>query len=593
MAKYTSFHFSPDNDRTILMPRHNKREPFVRTPFSMPNRKRAGFVADAVDKANPYAPVNIGAFPQTLALSGKTYSYTVYVPEKMTSKGFGLLFFLPSGKTAAQSLEEGWKKISDAHGIALLMMENEKWDKEDLDSAFDYAQAVIEHQFQRREVTDICESFIYPYGEDDAAAIAVSYALVYSATYPAFAADGDCTVDPALIDLLSTLPSDGIDGISKKDIPLPGVMIDRTGAAGYVAEYVRQTLCSDDTDLCNSFAKVYRQNAYRGQNFVNEQAVGEFWYADPSTLSGTDTWAMRERIVSFLMRFSRWGGYGNCHLRRVRLPQDIGVERVYKEIGGYRRFWDVYVPTYYRATECRKYPLVVAIHGFSCNASYFEQTSDWDRLAEERGFIVVFANAYPQKGGLSQGYALPAWDTRGSGGIDDIPYFTELLDDTIARYSIDTERVYAVGHSNGGAATFMLMNKMPERFAAFGPTGCLAGTLAAEDDFLRHNVTSPVFNIVGEYDLFDCSLDSPEAAAWKSLELLCNLNKAKMDVENLYANGRYHTIVCYDEQHRPIVRYCVMKGCPHTYTPGMAEMTWDDHLCHYSRKNDGTIIYKG
>ena len=66
-----------------------------------------------------------------------------------------------------------------------------------------------------------------------------------------------------------------------------------------------------------------------------------------------------------------------------------------------------------------------------------------------------------------------------------------------------------------------------------------------------------------------------------------------MDVENLSANGRYHPIVCYDEQHRPIVRYCVMKGCPHTYTPGMAEMTWDDHLCHYSRKNDGTIIYKG
>lgn len=60
-----------------------------------------------------------------------------------------------------------------------------EWNREELSEAFDYAQDVIDHQFQRREITDIGEATIYPYGEGDAAGIATAYALVYSATYPA------------------------------------------------------------------------------------------------------------------------------------------------------------------------------------------------------------------------------------------------------------------------------------------------------------------------------------------------------------------------------------------------------------------------
>ena len=41
------------------------------------------------------------------------------------------------------------------------------------------------------------------------AEIAAAFALTYSATFAAFAADGNCAVDPELLEILGKLPSDG------------------------------------------------------------------------------------------------------------------------------------------------------------------------------------------------------------------------------------------------------------------------------------------------------------------------------------------------------------------------------------------------
>jgi len=77
------------------------------------------------------------------------------------------------------------------------------------------------------------------------------------------------------------------------------------------------------------------------------------------------------------------------------------------------------------------------------------------------------------------------------------------------------------------------------------------------------------------------------------VELYCRANHAQFNDENWYDNGNYHTLVLYNEKHVPIVQYTIMKECPHTYTAEMAQLTWDTFLCHYSRKADGTIEYKG
>lgn len=49
-----------------------------------------------------------------------------------------------------------------------------------------------------------------------------------------------------------------------------------------------------------------------------------------------------------------------------------------------------------------------------------------------------------------------------------------LLDDVIARYKVDTKRVYLTGLSMGGAGAWFLAGRYPERFAAVAPI-CGAG----------------------------------------------------------------------------------------------------------------------
>jgi len=44
-----------------------------------------------------------------------------------------------------------------------------------------------------------------------------------------------------------------------------------------------------------------------------------------------------------------------------------------------------------------------------------------------------------------------------------------LLDDIVARYNVDTERIYLTGLSMGGFGTWTLATKYPERFAAIAP----------------------------------------------------------------------------------------------------------------------------
>ena len=44
-----------------------------------------------------------------------------------------------------------------------------------------------------------------------------------------------------------------------------------------------------------------------------------------------------------------------------------------------------------------------------------------------------------------------------------------LLDDIVARYRVDTRRLYLTGLSMGGFATWHLATKQPQRFAALAP----------------------------------------------------------------------------------------------------------------------------
>ena len=73
----------------------------------------------------------------------------------------------------------------------------------------------------------------------------------------------------------------------------------------------------------------------------------------------------------------------------------------------------------------------------------------------------------------------------------------EIIDDAIARYPVDRDRVYVMGISMGGYATWELLQRRPELFAAGLPCCGAAGgknILYREYKGLGHNVWTPTFS---------------------------------------------------------------------------------------------------
>lgn len=574
------------------MPRIPKGE-----PYKAGNRlvkKFEPIPEELLEGKDPYFQINTGFYPKTIEVKKETRPYGLYVPEAMRSKGDGAVIFPDSGVTAEKFLyESGWKGLADRYHIGLIILESPKWEKENVEREFDYAWTIVDYEFGQRPTADICEACFYPIGFGDGAYVAAAFALTYSATFPAFAADGDCSIDPKLLETLRSLPSDGIDTWKKTEIAMPGFVIDRSGHADGTFAYMKETIRAEEEGLSNRYGAVYLEQPRRGAYFVNEQPIAQVWLGDEKTTEGISRKELDQAMLEFVLGFTRWGGFGNNHLRSKRTYEEIGVRRVYREVDGLPRYWDVFVPSCYRPDDGKVYPLVVAIHGFSCNSEYFEQTSDWHRLAEERRFFVVYPLAYPRNVGRSR-FPLPGWCVwpMKEEGVDESVYFTALLDYMEVEYNIDKKRIYAVGHSNGGRMTQTLSRTMPERFAAFGPTGALGGSSADAIEPIDDHIKCPVAFMMGEYDLASPSVEEGSTAR-ATLETYCRANHMKPQFDNWYDNGNYHTLVMYDEDHVPMIQYTIMMGCPHTYTAEMAQLTWDNFLCHFTREEDGSVKYHG
>jgi len=134
-------------------------------------------------------------------------------------------------------------------------------------------------------------------------------------------------------------------------------------------------------------------------------------------------------------------------------------------IGGDRPVDYLRVPSSYDPKKPA--PLVLVLHGYSAGG-LIEETAffRFHQIADAEGIFVVAPD------GTMNSKKLRFWNATDTccdfekSGVDDVKYLLSLIDEISSRYSIDPKRIYAVGHSNGGAMVFGLACKAPERFAA-------------------------------------------------------------------------------------------------------------------------------
>ena len=127
---------------------------------------------------------------------------------------------------------------------------------------------------------------------------------------------------------------------------------------------------------------------------------------------------------------------------------------------GRQREYLLYVPKSY--DRSKPTPLVISLHGGAMWPAAQMETSQWNRVADEHGFIVVYPSGVSGEGPR-------AW--RGGGGaglMSDVRFISELIDTLGAHYNIDPTQVYANGLSNGGGMAFELSCTLSDRIAAVG-----------------------------------------------------------------------------------------------------------------------------
>jgi polyhydroxybutyrate depolymerase len=157
---------------------------------------------------------------------------------------------------------------------------------------------------------------------------------------------------------------------------------------------------------------------------------------------------------------------------------------------GEKREYLLYVPTNY--DRAKPTPLVISLHTAMSWPSSSMAISQWNRVADEHGFIVV----YPE----GTGRGLKSWEMTGSetpSRMPDVILISELIDKLEASYNIDKTRIYANGMSNGGGMAFVLSCTLSDRIAA---VGMVSAGLYPEWNWCRDHRPVPVIAFHGTAD---------------------------------------------------------------------------------------------
>jgi polyhydroxybutyrate depolymerase len=109
-------------------------------------------------------------------------------------------------------------------------------------------------------------------------------------------------------------------------------------------------------------------------------------------------------------------------------------------------------------------PLVLWLHGTGETVPGEDwRSSGLGALAQQRGFIVVFPQAYGYARQWNAGVCCGDANTE---GIDDVAFIARVIDAVASEYPIDADRVYVGGFSMGGTMVNRLACDLADRFAA-------------------------------------------------------------------------------------------------------------------------------
>lgn len=138
----------------------------------------------------------------------------------------------------------------------------------------------------------------------------------------------------------------------------------------------------------------------------------------------------------------------------------------------------VTVPTQYKSSTPT--PLVVLLHGYTSSGAQQDSYMGFSKLANKFGFLFVAPDGNKEPGGNESRFwnATAACCDFFQTAVDDSAYVIGIINQMKQDYNVDTNRVYLIGHSNGG---FMSYRAAYEHSGTIAAIASLAGASHIED----------------------------------------------------------------------------------------------------------------
>ncbi|HYJ92010.1 MAG TPA: hypothetical protein VEV84_11920 [Pyrinomonadaceae bacterium] len=160
------------------------------------------------------------------------------------------------------------------------------------------------------------------------------------------------------------------------------------------------------------------------------------------------------------------------------------------DVNGANREALVFSPT--SETE-KKHPLVFAFHGHGGRMRGTAMLMHLQTVWPEA--IIVYPQGLNTASHVDPQGLRPGWQSEaGEDGDRDLKFFDAMLSDLEKKYSVDKDRVYATGFSNGAIFSYLLWAERPNVLAAFG---ICAGRISDSEQLSK---ARPVVIVAGESD---------------------------------------------------------------------------------------------
>lgn len=579
-----------------------------------------------IDPMDPMRPTWSGTISRDVEVGGVRRRVTYYIPEIAMAATAGVMLLPPGGVSAEKFLEKSsWRQLADTEEckekFILCVLESgpEGWNTHEAYGLPDGEIAYVHTaclDFARRDLFCVHESKYYMVGYKDGGAIA-QMAAMYD---PAFFAGIAAVESPPVSDGYRAqagsdwcLNLDGFEdpdhhlNLRKGQIPLPAWLIAGSEEALCQAdlEYWKTACGADACRRMERDTTAWLRETPPADPVDQDKEAHRVWVSVIPGAAANFGFTVNRRIwKDFLYRVRRWMSEPGGSLRMTRDPvRDLGCEYHYEPVGGWMREWYVYVPQQVRENPHQSVPVVFISHGYTCSGEIYLGNSEWNRVADRYGFLVIAATGpydYIQGEGENnackfENTQLPAWNIFGKQGLpDEIAFFRHMLADVKTRYQVDEERIYATGHSWGSMMTQYLGMAMPEVFAAIAP--CSGVLFDEHDKTLLKNpqVISkpacdlPVWMFVGEREpwLFPHFPEGENTPA-RSIRLWWQRNHMEGDAPDTFREGwvqqgRWNDRG-WDKNGIPMIRYSWITDLPHATMPEMSFRIWEDFFSKLRR----------